>query len=215
MIQEKYKKRIFDSLKGSGTKRVVIATSALSMGVNFLDVKYVIMYGTPRNLLDFHQRAGRAGRDGTLAHTVLFYHGQQVAHVESEIREFLNSTCCFRVASYKTFDKAITPLPPGHMCCNICSETCDCGSVNCQQVYVSHEQCSVTVDEGAPSFCRCVTAEDKVLLREALESHQAYLSKPGTIMALGSLSCHGFSKEAICDVFDNCHRLFTVNDVIS
>lgn len=64
MIQDKYKKRIFDSLKGNGIKRVVVATSALSMGVNFPDVKYVIMHGPPRNLLDFHQQAGRAGRDG-------------------------------------------------------------------------------------------------------------------------------------------------------
>ncbi len=38
-MQEMYKKQIFDSLKGSGTKRVVIATSALSMGVNFPDAR--------------------------------------------------------------------------------------------------------------------------------------------------------------------------------
>ena len=214
MIQEKYKKRIFDSLKGSGTKRVVIATSALSMGVNFPDVRYVVMYGPPRNLLDFHQQAGRAGRDGTLAHTVLFYYGQQVAHVEHEIREFLNSACCFRVASYKKFDKDITPHSPGHMCCNICSETCACGSFDCQQVYVPHEQCSA-IDESTSSLRRCVTEEDKELLRDALESHQAHLSTSGTIIALGSLPCHGFPKEAICDVLDNCHKLFTVSDVIS
>ena len=66
MIQEKYKRRIFDSLKGSGKNRAVNATSALSMG--------------------FNQQAGRTGRDGTLAHTVLFYYGQQVAHVEDEVR---------------------------------------------------------------------------------------------------------------------------------
>ena len=47
MIQDKYKNRIFDSLKGNGIKRVVVATSTLSMGVNFPDVKYVIMYGPP------------------------------------------------------------------------------------------------------------------------------------------------------------------------
>ena len=38
MTQNKYKKRIFESLKGNGTKRVVVATSALSIGVNFLDI---------------------------------------------------------------------------------------------------------------------------------------------------------------------------------
>ena len=52
------------------------------------------------------------------------------------------------------------------------------------------------------------------MLREALEAHFACLSSSGTITTLGS-SCHGFSTEVISDVLDNCHKLFTANDIVS
>ena len=95
-------------------------------------------------MLDFHQQAGR---DGLLAHTVLFYYGQQLAHVEDEMRGFLNSFgICFRMASYKKFDKNITPCSLGYMCCNICAETCECGSDDCKEEFVPHEE-STTNDE--------------------------------------------------------------------
>ena len=211
MIQDKYKNRIFYSPKGNGIKRVVVATSALSMGVNFPDVKYVIMYGPPRNLFDFHQQAGKAGRDGLLAHTVLFYYGQQLALVEDEMREFLNSFgICLQLASYKKFDKNITPCSPGHMCCNICAETCECGSEDCKE-FVAHEESTTNDEKCNPPLHRVVSTEDKEMLRDALEAHLARLSLSGTITTLGS-SCHGFSTEVISDVLDNCHKLFTDNE---
>ncbi|CAB3990470.1 ATP-dependent DNA helicase, partial [Paramuricea clavata] len=57
------KKRLLASFKGSGddTKIIIIASTALSMGVNFPDVHYVINWGPPRTLIDYHQEAGRAG----------------------------------------------------------------------------------------------------------------------------------------------------------
>ena len=214
MTQDKYKK-IFESLKGNGTKRVVVATSALSMGVNFPDIGYVVMYGPPRNLLDFHQQAGRAGHDGTLAHTVLFYYAQQVANVEKEMKEFLSCIGCFTVASYRKFDQEIVPQSPGHIRCNFCSENCVCGSAKCKQVHIPPEQSSITDTPNLPSIYRSVTEEDKILLTEALEAHQNNLCTTSHITVLGSLACHGFSNEATVDVLDNYNKLFTVKDVVS
>ena len=71
------KERIAKDLKEGGTTRIVLATTALSMGVNFPNVRRVIMYGPPRTILDFHQEAGCAGRDGLPAEVLLYYHGQQ------------------------------------------------------------------------------------------------------------------------------------------
>ena len=48
-------------------KRVAIASTALSMGVNFPDVRHIVLFGSARSLLDFHQEAVRAGQDGLLA----------------------------------------------------------------------------------------------------------------------------------------------------
>ena len=62
---DRNKERITSSLKArnGSIKRVVVATTALCMGVNFPDIRYIITWGAARSLLDFHQEAGRARRD--------------------------------------------------------------------------------------------------------------------------------------------------------
>ena len=57
LSHKEYKDRLLNSFKNNGLKCIAIATTALSMGVNFPDVRYVIMYGPARSLLDFHQEA--------------------------------------------------------------------------------------------------------------------------------------------------------------
>ena len=59
--------------KDQGIIRVVIATSASSMGVNFPDVKYIIHAGPARSQVDHIQKAGRAGRNREKAHDVTIF----------------------------------------------------------------------------------------------------------------------------------------------
>ena len=71
------KVRVNKSLKlNDGPIRIVLATSALSLGVNFKDVRYIIHYGPAPDLRTHLQEARRAGRDGKAAFNVLYYHGQ-------------------------------------------------------------------------------------------------------------------------------------------
>ena len=72
--------------KVGGTIRVAITTSALSMGINFPDVRYIIHWGPPRNMIDYHQESGRAGRDGKNADVLTVYHGQQLSFCEEEVQ---------------------------------------------------------------------------------------------------------------------------------
>ena len=58
------KDRVMEQFKSCGVKRVIIATTALCMRVNFPDVWFIINWGPARSILDQHQEAGRAGRDG-------------------------------------------------------------------------------------------------------------------------------------------------------
>ena len=77
------KDRVLKEFKtAEGVKRVLIATTALCMGVNFPDVRFVINWGPARSILDQHQEAGRAGRDGEKSHIIVLYHGQQAGHCE-------------------------------------------------------------------------------------------------------------------------------------
>lgn len=82
LSHKEYKQRFLLSFKNNGQKRVAIATTALSMGVNFPDGRYVVLFGPPRSLLDFHQEARRAGRDGQPSDVVLYSYGQQLSNCE-------------------------------------------------------------------------------------------------------------------------------------
>ena len=115
------KDRVMEQFKSGGVKRVIIATTALCMGVNFPDVRFIINWGPARSILDQHQEAGRAGRDGKTAHVIVIYHGQQVGHCEQQIKDFVRAKGCFRVAAYKSLDDTIQPLEPPHDCCSFCS----------------------------------------------------------------------------------------------
>lgn len=57
----------------SGEKSIIVATSALSMGVDVKNVDLVIHYNMPLSLADYYQMAGRAGREGQKSRSILLY----------------------------------------------------------------------------------------------------------------------------------------------
>lgn len=47
-----------------GEARIIVATSALSMGLDLPDVELVVHLQMPLSMADYYQMAGRAGRNG-------------------------------------------------------------------------------------------------------------------------------------------------------
>jgi len=57
----------------NGTNSVICATSALGMGLDRADVRWIGHIGLPDSLLRYVQEIGRAGRDGAAAHAIAIH----------------------------------------------------------------------------------------------------------------------------------------------
>jgi ATP-dependent DNA helicase RecQ len=57
----------------AGKIRVLVATSAFGMGVDYPDVRLIVHFQAPGSVAAYYQEAGRAGRDGEPAHCLMFF----------------------------------------------------------------------------------------------------------------------------------------------
>jgi RecQ family ATP-dependent DNA helicase len=58
----------------AGKQQMIVATSALGMGVDIADIRCIIHVEWPLTLLDYAQESGRAGRDGQRSEAVVIAH---------------------------------------------------------------------------------------------------------------------------------------------
>ena len=163
------KKEVVSSLKGDGKIRIVIASTALSMGVNFPDIRYIINWGPATDLLDQHQEIGRAGRNGLLSHSIIMHHGQQLSHCEQAMKDFVRVDGCLRIAAYQRLDPIIQSVLPPHNCYSFCSLSCKCAGTDCDGDKLPFEATSITVESNSglnltSRMTRPLTTEDQKVL---------------------------------------------------
>ena len=132
---EHNKRVVMSSLSQTdGVVRVVFATMALGMGVDFKSLDYIVHYGAPRSLEDYTQECGRAGRDHQQSVSRIYwkpseapvYADQSVYRNKElkEVRDYLENTeLCHRFMLLKYFDPAVAMTLGSRdntLCCDNC-----------------------------------------------------------------------------------------------
>ena len=174
----------------------------------------MISCGPARNLLVHHQEVGRAGRDDHQSDKIVIYQGQRLTHCEDEVKVYVRSDGCLRVASYKAFDPEIEPLQPGHDCCSNCRALCKCNGVECTAERLPFEEEMGPTLSGGQTMARTVTDEDMCELNEALlELRESQTATSG--MLFDKDVSHGFYVELCHDIVERCSEIFSIGDLIS
>lgn len=118
-LPDAYRRRIQDGFAARDL-RVVVATSAFGMGVDFPDIRQVIHMGYPGSVEAYYQEAGRAGRDGKAAQCLLIHSSKdrdlQVYFIETafpELREVMSAhTAYSRLGVWNADPDELKPLMP-------------------------------------------------------------------------------------------------------
>jgi superfamily II DNA helicase RecQ len=148
---DKTKDRIISALGNSESElRIIIATTALGMGVDIRGFHSLIMYGPPQTTVDLIQGIGRLGRDGSQSCAILLHNSFNIRHIDLDVKCVIRDKNCRRLSLMKSFLKdseldEIRKESEKHTCCDICEEKCQCG--DCQYLPVQKLMQSEAEDE--------------------------------------------------------------------
>lgn len=206
------KSRVLSSFNGEGSCRVTVATTALGVGLNFPKVSHVVMYGLPEDPEATLQQVGRAGRDGSPAHAVLFAN-KQLANTDKAVKRVLQESLdgCFRKALYSHFEKGVCSVEPGHFCCTYCHSVCKCTS---DSWVVAKPNYEVPKQIPSPVKHREVTVDEQGLVRKLLEKYRDSLIPPDEHLYTNASFCTGFSNVLIGSILENISVIFDITYVM-
>lgn len=118
-----------------GVVRIVFATVALGMGVNFASMNTVIHYGAPSSIEDYFQESGRCGWSGDQAKSIIYWQPHDCplkvdltnprdAEIAAVRRYVENNQECRRRQLLRYFDPELVKTLPECdrlLCCDVCS----------------------------------------------------------------------------------------------
>lgn len=107
----------------SGQSRLMVATTAFGMGIDKPDVRRVLHWGPSRTLEGYYQEAGRAGRDGGVAHCRILWRPEDLSwgHVAPAMRQYVLGRTCRRRELLAHFGEELEACAG----CDICGDERD------------------------------------------------------------------------------------------
>jgi superfamily II DNA or RNA helicase len=111
-----------DLLNRDGKIRCVVATQALSMGIDIPNAREIHFVGCPKSMEEFTQALGRVGRDGLEARCIVHYNQTDLSnkHLDQEMKNYILTEGCRRRHHLNYFGHVLSE--PCDACDN-CSRT--------------------------------------------------------------------------------------------
>ncbi len=225
-IDELNREHILQSMaKPDGSIRLLIATIAYGMGIDWKNVSTIIHYGPSYNLETYMQESGRAGRSNSVTcKSVILYSSLMMRHCSDEIKNYVReSSKCRRKMLMENFDADLskTPLTGDlHQCCDICQKKCKCRGDYCDFVFfIAHSIDNQDTSNQETSRAREVTSAQRTLLRQKLgylkvALNEYYLRKAKNIPMFTPANLSGrFGDTEMEETLNNCEKILTVADI--
>ena len=200
---------IADLMSEHGAIRLVIATSALGMGVNIPYITRVIHFGVPESMESYLQGIGRGGRDGSDVVAIMYYHGYHLCHCDPTMRAFAKNTAiCRHKEIVKFFNAKVKKPTIPHKCCDVCTKSCNCGSCPEEIFNVSTDLRSSTL-----AVHRQVTDDERHTFRDVvLDLSKGFKSN---ISVLGTQCFQDVLNDGvIADLAEDLEHLFSVDYIL-
>ena len=191
-----------------GPLRVVVATTALGMGVNIPNVERVCHFGIPDTIEEYVQEIGRGGRDGRKSYSILYFKSYHLAHCDDSMKAFVKNpeTKCRRemvAMHFKTKHAKVSPL---HDCCDVCTEKCDCSLSSCKEVPCMAQ--TAATECNAPM--RTVEDDERQLLSEILHELKDSTNASCSIFGSNNLMAQ-IDDNLIKELVNSCEYIFSTS----
>ncbi|WBW71000.1 helicase superfamily c-terminal domain [Schizosaccharomyces osmophilus] len=111
----------------SNNNRIMVATKAFGLGIDYPEVRLVIHYGSPSTSMDFAPETGRAGRDGKFSIASMFYSKYEVstsAYIDVRMKNFVeDKSMCVRSFLASEMDDQCSGCDflPDYVVCSRCN----------------------------------------------------------------------------------------------
>lgn len=214
---------------GSSKLRLLFVTVAFGIGVDVNNIRRVIHIGVPHSIEEFYQEAGRCGRDGLPASSIVYFNSYDIStsrHISHHMEEFVTSNMCKREKILSYFGHTVpVRTPPHHLCCDFHEQRCCCDDCLLSSASSMFERNTIADNDKSTPTCgseastdthtTALSSEQKTNLIEHLMNYRHSLHGSGK-SCVGSVSlCTGFSMGLIDLVVEHASELSSIEEVKS
>ena len=128
---EHERERIIQELvSGTSQLRLLFVTVAFGIGMDVHDIRRIVHIGVPHTIEQYFQEAGRCGRDGLPASSIIYYNSYHLApsrNISPHMKELVKADKCKReiILNYFGYEQS-KRIGPEHTCCDFHQQICCC-----------------------------------------------------------------------------------------